>query len=55
MLLCVAPFAAGIVPVGIGAATVAVAAEAGVDVCVAGTAVFKAEDPAEAIRFLQAF
>ena len=40
---------------GIGAATVAVAAEAGVDVCVAGTAVFKAEDPAEAIRFLQAF
>ena len=40
---------------GIGAATVAIAAEAGVDVCVAGTAVFKAEDPAEAIRFLQAF
>ena len=34
---------------GIGDATIRQAAEAGVDVCVAGTAVFKAEDPKEAI------
>ena len=34
---------------GIGDATIRQAAEAGVDVCVAGTAVFKAEDPGEAI------
>ncbi|MBQ2470253.1 MAG: ribulose-phosphate 3-epimerase, partial [Ruminococcus sp.] len=35
---------------GIGDATIAQAAEAGVDVSVAGTAVFKAENPAEVIR-----
>lgn len=40
---------------GIGDATIAQAAEAGVDVSVAGTAVFKAENPAEAIRRLQAY
>ncbi len=40
---------------GIGAATIAQAAEAGVDVCVAGTAVFKAEDAAKAIAQLQAY
>ncbi len=40
---------------GIGDATIAKAAEAGVDVSVAGTAVFKAENPAEAIRRLQAY
>ncbi len=40
---------------GIGDATIAQAAEAGVDVSVAGTAVFKAENPAEVIRRLQAY
>ena len=40
---------------GIGAATIAQCAEAGVDVCVAGTAVFKAEDVAKAIAELQAY
>ena len=40
---------------GIGEATIAQAAEAGVDVCVAGTAVFKANDAAEAIANLQAY
>ena len=40
---------------GIGDATIAQVAEAGVDVSVAGTAVFKAADPAEAIRRLQAY
>ena len=40
---------------GIGDATIAQAAEAGVDVSVAGTAVFKAENPAEGIRRLQAY
>ncbi len=40
---------------GIGAATIAQCAEAGVDVCVAGTAVFKAEDAAKAIEELQAY
>ena len=40
---------------GIGDATTAQAAEAGVDVSVAGTAVFKAENPAEVIRRLQAY
>ncbi len=40
---------------GIGDATIAQAAKAGVDVSVAGTAVFKAENPAEAIRRLQAY
>ena len=40
---------------GIGAATIAQAAQAGVDVCVAGTAVFKAEEPALAIRELQQY
>ena len=39
---------------GIGEATIAQAAEAGVDVCVAGTAVFKAADAAQAIAKLQA-
>lgn len=38
---------------GIGAATIAQCAEAGVDVCVAGTAVFKAEDAAKAIKSLR--
>ena len=40
---------------GIGEATIAQAAEAGVDVCVAGTAVFKADDAAKAISELQAY
>lgn len=40
---------------GIGAATIAQAAQAGVDVCVAGTAVFKAEEPALTIRELQQY
>ena len=40
---------------GIGDATIGQVAEAGVDVSVAGTAVFKADDPAEAIRRLQAY
>ena len=40
---------------GIGEATIAQCAEAGVDVCVAGTAVFKAEDAAKAIEELQAY
>lgn len=40
---------------GIGAATIAQCAEAGVDICVAGTAVFKAEDAAKAIEELQAY
>lgn len=39
---------------GIGEATIAQAARAGVDICVAGTAVFKAEDAAEAISSLKA-
>ncbi len=38
---------------GIGEATIRQAADAGVDVCVAGTAVFKAEDAAKAIRDLK--
>ena len=38
---------------GIGEATIAQAAQAGVDVCVAGTAVFKAEDAAQAINNLK--
>lgn len=40
---------------GIGTATIAQVADAGVDVCVAGTAVFKAEDPAQAIKELQQY
>jgi ribulose-phosphate 3-epimerase len=40
---------------GIGAATIAQCAEAGVDVCVAGTAVFKAEDASKTIAELQAY
>ena len=40
---------------GIGAATISQVADAGVDVCVAGTAVFKAEDPAQAIKELQQY
>ncbi len=40
---------------GIGEATVAQAAKAGVDVCVAGTAVFKAENAAAAIAALKRF
>ena len=39
---------------GIGEATIAKAAQAGVDVCVAGTAVFKADDAAQAILKLKA-
>lgn len=39
---------------GIGAETIAQAADAGVDICVAGTAVFKAEDAAKAIAELRA-
>lgn len=39
---------------GIGAETIAKAASAGVDICVAGTAVFKAEDAAKAIADLKA-
>ena len=35
--------------------TIVKAAAAGIDVCVAGTAVFKAEDPAKAIAALQAY
>lgn len=38
---------------GIHSGTAPVCAESGVDVCVAGTGVFLAEDPAAAIRFLQ--
>lgn len=40
---------------GIGDATIAQAAAAGVDVCVAGTAVFKADDPKAAIARLAAY
>lgn len=40
---------------GIGADTVEQAARAGVDVCVAGTAVFKAQDSAQAINYLKSF
>ena len=40
---------------GIGAATIEQCAEAGIDICVAGTAVFKAEDAAKAIAELQAY
>ena len=40
---------------GIGEATIAQAAAAGVDVCVAGTAVFKAENAAQAIAALQRY
>ena len=40
---------------GIGEATIAAAAQAGVDVCVAGTAVFRADDPAKAIAHLQRY
>lgn len=39
---------------GIGAETIAKAASAGVDICVAGTAVFKAEDATKAIADLKA-
>lgn len=39
---------------GINASTILDCARAGVDICVAGTGVFKAKDPAEAIRQLQA-
>lgn len=39
---------------GIGAETIARAADAGVDICVAGTAVFKAEDVTKAIAELRA-
>ena len=39
---------------GIGEANIAACAEAGVDIAVAGTAVFKAEDPAGAIKALKA-
>ncbi|MCQ2514919.1 MAG: ribulose-phosphate 3-epimerase [Ruminococcus sp.] len=40
---------------GIGESTIAQAAEAGIDICVAGTAVFKAEDAEKAISMLQAY
>ena len=40
---------------GIGEATISQAAQAGIDVCVAGTAVFKAADAAQAIAKLQAY
>lgn len=40
---------------GIGEATIAQCADAGIDVCVAGTAVFKADDAAKAIATLQAY
>ncbi len=40
---------------GIGDATIAEVAKAGVDVSVAGTAVFKAENPSEVIKRLAAF
>ena len=40
---------------GIGDATIAEVARAGVDVSVAGTAVFKAENPSQAIKRLAAF
>ena len=40
---------------GIGEATIAQCADAGVDVCVAGTAVFRAEDAAKAIAALQKY
>lgn len=39
---------------GIGEGTIAKAAAAGVDICVAGTAVFKANDAAKAIQSLKA-
>lgn len=40
---------------GIGEATIEQAANAGIDVCVAGTAVFKADNAAEAIAKLQSY
>lgn len=40
---------------GIGDATIEQAASAGIDVCVAGTAVFKADNAAEAIAKLQSY
>lgn len=40
---------------GVGSATIAQCGEAGIDVCVAGTAVFKADDAAKAIAELQAY
>lgn len=40
---------------GIGKDTIAKAAEAGIDVCVAGTAVFKAADAKKAIEYLKSF
>ncbi len=40
---------------GVGSATIAQCGEAGIDVCVAGTAVFKADDAAMAIAELQAY
>ena len=39
---------------GINKETISLAAQAGVDICVAGTAVFGADDPAKAIRELKA-
>lgn len=40
---------------GIGKDTIEQAADAGIDVCVAGTAVFKAPDAQKAISYLQSF
>lgn len=38
---------------GVSEKTVGICAESGVDICVSGTGVFKAKDPAAAIKFLQ--
>ena len=38
---------------GITADTASVAAKAGADICVSGTGVFKAPDPAKAISYMQ--
>jgi ribulose-phosphate 3-epimerase len=38
---------------GINSETARIAAQAGADICVAGTAIFGAEDPAKAIRDLK--
>lgn len=40
---------------GVNRETIATCAAAGVDICVAGTAVFRAENPSEAIRMLQSY
>ena len=40
---------------GINEKTIAQCAEYGIDICVSGTGVFKAEDPKQAIEYLQSF